>query len=255
MKRHRIFLLLACLIASDVVRAELPAGWNTNGTAILASERREPVLVYFTASWCVPCKLMSRLILGDPLVEAALTNMDHVAIDIEENGKLAAKFGVSAVPTFVFLSAEGEEVDRFTGFRPADEFLQWLTNGVSKVKEDALQRQLLKTKLANADLLLAATNSPTPELAADLFDLCAARDQAFVQSGAQRLQTLAARNPALVLAGLTDTRLAVRIQAANAMRAQLGETFDIDPWDNAITREKACAHWRHRLTSSAKAPE
>ena len=62
-----------------------------------------------------------------------------------------------------------------------------------------------------------------------------------------RLTAVAARNPALLLDGLNNPRLAVRIQVANVLRARLGETFDVDPWSDQAVRAKAVAQWQTKL--------
>jgi hypothetical protein len=58
---------------------------------------------------------------------------------------------------------------------------------------------------------------------------------------------VASRQPAALLDGLNDPRLAARIQAANALRAQLGDGFDADPWADPATRAGAVEKWRAKL--------
>jgi len=245
MNLFRTIALFLCA-GTLVARAELPSGWDTNYNAGItdAAAAQEPVLLYFTASWCGPCKLMSKITLSDPAIMQALSGTRHVAIDLDENGPLAAKRGINSVPTFLLLLAGGNEVERATGFQPANDFLQWLTNGLANAREAAKNLARLQSELLEVDRLLSATNSEqTNQLAQELFDLCAARDPAMARAVATRLQTLAARDPAMVLAGLKDPRLATRIAVANVLRAQFGESFDVDVWSDASTRAKAVEKW------------
>ena len=226
-------ILFVFALGALATRAELPVDWSTNYDAALAAAatNQRPTLVYFTASWCEPCKLMTRLTLTDPAVTQTLSNVEHVAVDIDEHTDLASARGISAVPTFVMLSSGGEEADRTTGFQTVGDFLEWLTNGVSEAKEATIRKALSKQALEEVDQLLAATEINSTRLAAaKLFDLCVMRDDAVVQAAAARLNILAARDPAAVLDGLNDPRLAVRIQAANALRLAVGDSFDVDPW-------------------------
>jgi thioredoxin 1 len=237
-----------------VARAELPADWSTNYDATLAAAaaNQEPALVYFTASWCGPCKLMTRLTLTDPAVAQMLSNIEHIAVDIDEHHDLASTLGISAVPTFVMLSAGGDEVDRATGFQDVGDFLQWLTNGMSEAKEATVRRALSEQALADADQLLKATGTNSTHLVAlKLFDLCVVRDSDIVQAAVARLRILAARDPAALLDGLNNPRLAVRIQAANTLRLAIGDSFDVDPWGDTAAREKTIETWRERLAGAS----
>src|SRR5215210_75973 len=85
MKFFSAILLLAC-----VARAELPAGWNSNYAETLseATNKQQSALIYFTAIWCGPCKLMSRLTLTNTLVVQALSDIPHAAIDIDDEREL-----------------------------------------------------------------------------------------------------------------------------------------------------------------------
>jgi len=240
------------LAGGPAVRAELPADWSTNCATLLSAVGTEQpsTLVFFTASWCGPCKLMTRIVLPDPAVMQSLSNLDHVAVDIDEHSDLASKYGIEAVPTFILLSA-GQEVDRSTGFRPVDEFLNWLTNGVTEAHAASVRMARAQSELTEADHLLASTSTNSTRLAAaKLFDLCAEHDEALVQTAVGRLKILAARDPIAVLDGLDDSRLATRIQAANALRYALGDTFDVDPWCDMDTLQKQVNVWREKLAKS-----
>src|SRR5688572_2876173 len=85
----------------------VPAGgWGTNYHSALeeAKGKQQPILVYFTASWCGPCKLMARTTLTNEAVLQTLSAVIHVALDIDEHPKLAEQYSVRAVPTFQILS-------------------------------------------------------------------------------------------------------------------------------------------------------
>jgi thioredoxin-like negative regulator of GroEL len=242
------------IVIAVVVRAEVPAGWSTNFTAAVsaAGSNQEPVLVFFTASWCGPCRMMARTTLTNEAVVHALSTVTHVALDIDEHPDLAQQHDVRAVPTFAILANGGGEVDRTTGYQSPAEFLDWLTNGVSEARENAAQLVRLHEQLATADQLLTGTNADsTLRAATELFELCAERDSATSQAAISRLKSLGARDPRLLLDGLRDRRLAVRIQVANILRERLGDGFDVDPWSDAASCKKAIETWRKKLSASA----
>ena len=63
----------------------------------------------FYATWCGPCKAMSKLLEGMdnlPVIEE---------IDIDSNMELAAKFNIRSVPTLIVTADDGTEVKRYTG--------------------------------------------------------------------------------------------------------------------------------------------
>lgn len=249
------FLTILLLAVATVLaaRAELPAGWGTNYNAAIsaATAAQRPALLYFTASWCGPCKLMSRITLTDPAIVQTLSAVECVALDIDEHPDLAAKYNISGVPTLILLSTGELELKRTVGGQTPVDFMPWLTNSLAEVKEALVHQVLAKKNLAEVDELLASTGTNALKLAAaKLFDLCDERDPVVAQAAAGRLKTVADRDPSALLEGLNDPRLASRIQVANALRTKIGDGFDVDPWSDAATRKIKIIRWRETLTQT-----
>eukprot|EP00804_Cyclotella_cryptica_P002231 CCRYP_020438-RA/>CCRYP_020438-RA protein AED:0.39 eAED:0.39 QI:0/-1/0/1/-1/1/1/0/105 len=71
----------------------------------------ERSVLYFTAAWCPPCKMIS------PIYEDLSKKYPKVAfgkIDVDDNQDSAMEFQISAVPTFVF-SKGATAVNKFSG--------------------------------------------------------------------------------------------------------------------------------------------
>lgn len=233
--------------------AEPPAGWSTDYTNSLeqARVRNQPLMIYFTAGWCGPCRLMARTTLTNQSVVQALTNQSCVAIDIDQHRELAEQRSVRAVPTFQMLSPAGHEIASITGYQEPVAFLQWLTNSVGQATAAAVRQQHSEQELAAADQLLRGHEADSQEKAvAALLDLFAERTSSVQEAASAKLAALALSKPALLLAGLSHPRLAVRIRAANLLHARLGDTFEVDPWDDAESRQEAIALWREKLSSA-----
>jgi thiol-disulfide isomerase/thioredoxin len=85
-------------------------------------------LVYFGATWCLPCRQMQGT-LRDPKVAAALKDHDVKRFDLDRDRDLAARHGVTVVPTYLLLDPAGKELRRGAGYKSPADFLAWLEGG------------------------------------------------------------------------------------------------------------------------------
>lgn len=97
----------------------------------LAAAEREPVILDFTAAWCIPCKELEHVTFADPEVIRVASRFRTLRVDLTdfdspESQALRREFGVRGVPTIVFLGAGGREVPgtRVVGFVPPEEFVR-----------------------------------------------------------------------------------------------------------------------------------
>jgi thiol:disulfide interchange protein DsbD len=78
-----------------------------------ARKGRKPVVLVFSAEWCVPCKTFARGTLADERVVMLLNRCVFLKIDTDKEPELAKQFEVVGVPDIRFLNAEGTAVKRF----------------------------------------------------------------------------------------------------------------------------------------------
>ena len=240
MKTISTLLLAGCLTSSSAAAAENLSGWGTNLVIAqrLARVADKPVLVYFTASWCGPCKLMAKTTLNDPAVGVDLDQSSRVLLDIDAQPAVATAFGVTAVPTFLLLDADGEVLLHASGYHDTTRFRAWLASGRQEFAAASGRRRQLDEEKA---VILAAINrlsAPPADAVARLFNVAARRENAAQEFAVAQLKQLAVRDPALLLPGLTHTNLATRLRTANALREALGERFEFDPWETAEVRAR-----------------
>lgn len=73
---------------------------------------KKTVLIDFYADWCGPCKMMA------PIIEKIASEQTEVKvgkINIDNEERLAIKYGVMSIPTFIVIK-NGEEVNRIVGY-------------------------------------------------------------------------------------------------------------------------------------------
>ncbi len=70
-------------------------------------------ILKFSASWCQPCKMLSKRIEGEDL------GAPVQEVDIDENTDLATKYAIRGVPTLVLVDDQDQEVGRLSGVHSA----------------------------------------------------------------------------------------------------------------------------------------
>ena len=98
----------------------------------LAENNKSLVMLDLYADWCVACKEFEKETFSDPSVQKAFGDMLLLQVDMtknsEENRALMTKYKVLGLPTILFFSRDGKEIEgsRVNGFMPPVEFLQWI---------------------------------------------------------------------------------------------------------------------------------
>ena len=78
------------------------------------------VLVDFFATWCGPCKMLSPVL--EEIENELGDEVTIVKVDVDQDGDLAAQFGIMSVPTMIIFK-DGQPVRQIQGFQPKPQLL------------------------------------------------------------------------------------------------------------------------------------
>ncbi|MBC5649449.1 thioredoxin family protein [Christensenella tenuis] len=108
-----VLLLVLCIFlaktsqeekAADIEPAQAVQEWTEDGL---------PVFIDFTADWCPYCKEM------EPVLEELKQQYDgkitFATVNIDRQKKIAQEFGISSVPLYVMLDAQGTPLTYYPG--------------------------------------------------------------------------------------------------------------------------------------------
>jgi len=138
--------LLGAVAVGVVAVANLPTETNIPwlddlavGQAV-AYEKKLPVLLNFTGAGCVFCMRMDREVFIEPAVEEAIKAFVPVQIDWNNERELAMRYGVTGIPAYLVLNAEGEPVLASSGFQSPEAFTAFLRAALSRWRASSTDR-------------------------------------------------------------------------------------------------------------------
>ena len=126
----RITTTLFAMMAALTMMAQMtfePEGTTLEQASAKAKAENKLIFLDCFTTWCGPCKMMARDVFTQPKVGDFMNpRFVNIKIDMESayGAPLAKKLQVTAFPTFIIFNADAQEIARFLGSSPADEFIQ-----------------------------------------------------------------------------------------------------------------------------------
>jgi thiol-disulfide isomerase/thioredoxin/YHS domain-containing protein len=138
-----------------------PFPWQSNlDTARrVAAQSNRLVLIHFWAAWCGACNRMEAEVFNQPGLAAAITpNYVPVKINADQTPSIAKQYGITALPTDVVITPQGQVVDSIRGRSEATQY-------VVRLNQIAAARQQSTGQMAQipANIPARAPERPTAE--------------------------------------------------------------------------------------------
>ncbi|MFD2744629.1 MULTISPECIES: thioredoxin family protein [Sphingobacterium] len=117
---------------------------NLESVLAISAEVDKPVMLYYTADWCAPCKMMERDVFIDSTLIAAL-NQDYLFYKVDydsANGKKLNKtYRTNGIPAFFVLDETGKQQYSFTSYQSVPDFFQRLAEAKEPEKSPLFKAQ------------------------------------------------------------------------------------------------------------------
>lgn len=104
---------------------------NMESAQKLANNSDKKIMIFFTGTWCSPCKMMKRQVFAEQEVKKA---MDAKVVSIEINiddpnaEAMVKQYNIGATPTTIFIDTEGNVINYAVGKVGKAKFLEMLLN-------------------------------------------------------------------------------------------------------------------------------
>lgn len=168
----RAALAIALILANSLPPASDAAdgqgGWRTNYASALAEAERDqkPLLIHFSATWCLPCATMDRDVLKSTEIKKLLGNrVIGVKVDSDQHPQLVKQYGIQLLPSDVLVNPlNGRVIDESQGAMDLKRYVSFAVRGEGKFQQILAQRQAKPQKpLVQSEELVAATEKNPAE--------------------------------------------------------------------------------------------
>ncbi len=112
--------------------------WVNNITSIedlTNNSSNKNTLLFFTGTWCSPCRIMKREVFADKEVEEKVNSkINPIIIDIDDPNtkEIVSYYKVGATPTTIIVDSKGEVLEYAVGKIDKKKFLEILNNSQTK---------------------------------------------------------------------------------------------------------------------------
>lgn len=97
----------------------------------IANNSEKNIMLFFTGTWCSPCKIMKRQVFADDEVKKAIDVKIislEINIDDPKSEALVKQYNIGATPTTIFIDPSGKVIDYAVGKVDKSKFLEMIKN-------------------------------------------------------------------------------------------------------------------------------
>jgi YHS domain-containing protein/thiol-disulfide isomerase/thioredoxin len=169
MRSLKIWIVVLCATSTAVSLAwaveRSSETWRHDFNEAEGEARRlnRVLLVHFHAKWCGPCQMMNREVLSDPSVLRQLdAAVIPVKVDSDERPDLVHRFGITTLPTDVFLDPNGFVLDRTSGLSDRESYVTRIARVDTRFSQSQKAQIALQTKPAPREQASLSRATPAP---------------------------------------------------------------------------------------------
>ncbi len=119
----------ACCAAAQAISTQQACQCSTKASApacesgTCCAEANQVVMYSFTADWCSPCQEMKKTFTDEDVAKVLSSHCKVVQVDIDDDQATTKKFGITSIPTQVFVTADGNVIKKVTGLQDKETFI------------------------------------------------------------------------------------------------------------------------------------
>lgn len=123
-----LLLLIAACSSRDTATGQIDWVKDYNNGIAQAAQTGKPIMLYFTADWCPPCKELKKNVFSRADVAEASRQLVNIYLDVDQDRATMESYRVRSIPIILFLDNSGEVVSTITGAGSAKTFIKHMNN-------------------------------------------------------------------------------------------------------------------------------
>ncbi|UCD54877.1 MAG: thioredoxin fold domain-containing protein [Candidatus Omnitrophota bacterium] len=135
-KKFIAILLLSLSIFLFQAVSTYAISWNTRLESSLrkAELQKKPIMIYFYTDWCGWCEKLERETYSDSKVSKLARKFISIKVNGDRERDIVKKYNIRGYPAVIFLSSDGNIMQRIGGYMDPGDFARIMQNILRKTK-------------------------------------------------------------------------------------------------------------------------